>query len=1212
MDAALTHAAKTAQSGHKVDTPPVLSTRTVNETALVLTYNEALDTGSEPGSGAFTVKVGGTAVSLASSGAVAVAGRTVTLTLAAAVVAADTVTVSYAVPGNNPIQDAGGTDAPAFTDLTVTNGTGNTPPVFADATAARSFTETVGDAVATAGNVGAVVTATDADADPLTYSLEGTDAAKFTVNSRSGQIRTKAGERYDREAKASYAVRVKADDGKTGTGTVAVTISVVNVVEIPLAPGMPAVSATSVSTTSLDVNWSAPINAGRPALSGYRLRYRIGSGAWTNHTHTGTGTGTTIGGLSENTEYKIQVGAVNADGDGPWSASGAATTGAVAVPGAPRDLAAAPGDARVTLTWTVPASDGGGAITTYRYRYAAGTAVPSATAWTEVPDSDGDGSLADARDVTVTGLTNETQYAFEVQALNSAGGGPAAGARATPVEDPNLPSRVIELRAQTGDATVTLEWGAPRRSGSGGKIARYEYRYAAGSSVPTSTSWASADAGRYPFTRITGLENGRRYAFEVRAVNTHGYKGAAATLTATPRAPVVQTLPTAPRGLRAAGSLYVRGVSDLAQVELRWQAPADLGNAVLVRYEYRYAASGESLSSWFHGGDVAQVTAGRTERIMTVRNLAPGTAYSFEVRAVTGVGAGPAATVRVTTPATGRIELSVFTRGAAVEGENLTVGVRRSRIPDPDMGNEEGRGGEVAVLAVVEIYDSAFSRPTAKAVDILVGAREATIEFRVPFDGARGAGRDLEVTLAPGTWLPEEGYTVGATPATTTVRVRNRDPLLRVADAAVREGPQAQLSFDVSLDRAAAVTVTVRYATSDGTAIAGADYTETSGMLSFAAGETAKTVSVPVIDDAHDESIETLTLTLSDARGAAIDDATATGRIVNTDPMPAAWLARFGRTGATQVLSLLDARFDEARAPASQLTLGGRPVNLSGLRGAPQGRADPGAGPFDVLASRYTLDDSARGPAARHADPSAVPDPAAGRTAASPLTLGGGSQGRVDPGAGPAPADADPFDVLASRYTLDDTSWGIADLNSGPAARHADPSAAPDPGALGTGGEATLLERLAWRLLTRGGWSVDRRQFLSGSSFDLSLSALGRETDAEQAAIPAGAGHWSMWGRGALIRFTGQDRGLSLDGDVLTGLLGLDYSRGRWLAGVGLAYNDGNGAYRASDSGAVGELDSTLVSVHPYLHYALTDRLSAWGTLGYGAGGLQLRLGRGA
>ena len=70
-----------------------------------------------------------------------------------------------------------------------TNGTGNTAPAFANATAARSFTETVGDAaVATAGNVGAVVTATDGDGDTLTYTLEGADAAKFTVNSSSGQI----------------------------------------------------------------------------------------------------------------------------------------------------------------------------------------------------------------------------------------------------------------------------------------------------------------------------------------------------------------------------------------------------------------------------------------------------------------------------------------------------------------------------------------------------------------------------------------------------------------------------------------------------------------------------------------------------------------------------------------------------------------------------------------------------------------------------------------------------------------------------------------------------------------------------------------------------------------------------------------------------------------------------------------------------------------
>ena len=145
--------------------------------------------------------------------------------------------------------------------------------------------------------------------------------------------------------------------------------------------------------------------------------------------------------------------------------------------------------------------------------------------------------------------------------MNGVGEGPAASVSVPRrPRDPNLPSVVLELRAQTGDATVTLEWGPPLRTGSHGSIDYYEYRYAEGSSVPASTSWATVDEGRYPFAQITGLENGRSYAFEVRAVNRHGFKGAVATLTARPHARVVQkTLPTAPRGLRGDGSLYVEG-----------------------------------------------------------------------------------------------------------------------------------------------------------------------------------------------------------------------------------------------------------------------------------------------------------------------------------------------------------------------------------------------------------------------------------------------------------------------------------------------------------------------------------------------------------------------------------------------------------------------------------------------------------------------------
>ena len=213
----------------------------------------------------------------------------------------------------------------------------NNAPVFATDTTNRSFTETVGDAaVSTAGDVGAVVTATDADGDTLTYSLEGTDAAKFGIISSSGRIRTKVGANYDREAQASYSVTVKADDSNGGSDTIAVTINVDNEVEKPLAPAIPTVTATSGSTTSLDVSWMASANTGRPAITGYKVEYRPGvSGNWLTHAHTGTGTTATIANLTAATSYQVQVLAVNSDGDGPFSSPGAGTTGTALTIGMP-------------------------------------------------------------------------------------------------------------------------------------------------------------------------------------------------------------------------------------------------------------------------------------------------------------------------------------------------------------------------------------------------------------------------------------------------------------------------------------------------------------------------------------------------------------------------------------------------------------------------------------------------------------------------------------------------------------------------------------------------------------------------------------------------------------------------------------------------------------------------------------------------------------
>ena len=155
-------------------------------------------------------------------------------------------------------------------------------------------------------------------------------------------------------------------------------------------------------------------------------------------------------------------------------------------------------------------------------------------------------------------------------------------------------------------------------------------------------------------------------------------------------------------------------------------------------------------------------------------------------------------------------------------------------------------------------------------------------------------------------------------------------PTLSVADAEVQEGPEAALDFTVTLSRAAGETVTVAYATADGTASAGEDYTATSGTLSFAADETEKTVSVAVLDDVLDEGAETMTLRLSNPSPARVKlaDAEATGTIKNADPLQRMWLSRFGRTVADHVTGAVSDRLANPLS-GGQVTVGGQTLSLA-------------------------------------------------------------------------------------------------------------------------------------------------------------------------------------------------------------------------------------------------------------------------------------------
>ena len=115
---------------------------------------------------------------------------------------------------------------------------------------------------------------------------------------------------------------------------------------------------------------------------------------------------------------------------------------------------------------------------------------------------------------------------------------------------------------------------------------------------------------------------------------------------------------------------------------------------------------------------------------------------------------------------------------------------------------------------------------------------------------------------------------------TTSVRVAG-PPAISVSDATVQEAEGAALAFSVTLSHLSSRTVTVAYATSDGSAQAGSDYTAKTGTLTFNTGDTSQTVSVTVLTDSDDEGQETLTLTLSNPSQATLDDATATGAIEN-------------------------------------------------------------------------------------------------------------------------------------------------------------------------------------------------------------------------------------------------------------------------------------------------------------------------------------------
>ena len=204
----------------------------------------------------------------------------------------------------------------------------NRVPVF---TSRPPVTRSIDENIPSEQPIGDPIYATDADGDPLTYSLSGTDADSFVIDMDTGQIQTEEGITYDYEAKKSYSVTVKANDGQSETASIAVKITLNDVKEPPSSP--PSNFMVIPSEQSLTVHYAdVPDEPGKPPVRGYYAEIRKGEdGTWGNRRTIYGRTNTSVyyrelkvpryydPYLTNGQLYQVRVCTWNADGASDWS-----------------------------------------------------------------------------------------------------------------------------------------------------------------------------------------------------------------------------------------------------------------------------------------------------------------------------------------------------------------------------------------------------------------------------------------------------------------------------------------------------------------------------------------------------------------------------------------------------------------------------------------------------------------------------------------------------------------------------------------------------------------------------------------------------------------------------------------------------------------------------------------------------------------------------
>ena len=691
--------------------------------------------------------------------------------------------------------------------------------------------------------------------------------------------------------------------------------------QTPAAPAITSVVADGHRT--LKVAWSAPVYRGSSAITAYDIRHITSSwedkpdnrwividDAWTSGSleHRVTD-------ISSFREKDVQVRAVNATGEGPWSAT--RTGAALRIgPSTPPFISPTVGNGTLTLRWREPRESGVRPVIAYDVRYVLSDINridwTDYSNWTLVDDAWTSGELR----YTIRGLENGVRYRAEMRAVNSHSDGdwtgPTGGTPQGPPGQPTIAS------VDSGNRSLAVSWNAPSDTG-GGSITAYDLRYIESSATDKADDkWTVRDTvwthGRYEYT-LGGLTNTTQYDVQMRAVNAGADGLWSATSTGTPTAStepqVSVTLSwqrTAVSVAEGAGSVTLRAVA--TTTEDTQPGPGFSFGVTVATADGTAAQPGDYTrlvtTASFSGLHFSRTTVGGQPRYRAVQdftvtivddaddeaNEAFTATLAYANPGLSHLQGGPA-TAMVTITDNDDPHVSITADAATVgEAQPLTFTLRRTGVLDATLRvnvrvTETGTmlaGGRPTTASFSANSDTASLQVNLDADTTDEADSVVTVEIRSGSGYVPGTPHSAQTTVTDDDHVPVT-LAWGRT-ALTVEENAGAATFLAIVTTTKDKAPEGGLSFDVIVT------------TADGSATQPADYTQLSDRATFSQRDfspvtvngqpryqAAEDFTIPIVDDTDDEPNEDFTATLAYANPTLthLQGGNARARVTITD-----------------------------------------------------------------------------------------------------------------------------------------------------------------------------------------------------------------------------------------------------------------------------------------------------------------------------------------